>query len=72
MAIPSAIVAITSANKEIKTITVAHLLVQLISKVALPTATYTSGNNFCQYKHRLKHQPDGNNITIRHNKTTWQ
>ena len=36
---PSAILAITSANKEIKTKTVACLLVQLISKVALPTAT---------------------------------
>ena len=66
MATPSAILAITSANKEIKTITVVHLLVQLISKVTILTATKTNGSNICQYKHRLEHQPDGNNITNCH------
>ena len=48
--------------------TVVHLLVQLMIKVVIPTATKTNGNNICQYKH----QPDGNNTTICHkeNKAT--
>ena len=49
------------------TTTVVHLLVQLIIKVVIPTATKTNGNNICQYKH----QPDGNNITICHKETGY-
>ena len=55
-------------HKEITaTTSVVHLLVQLMIKVVILTATKTNGNNICQYK-----QPDGNNITICHkeNKAT--
>ena len=71
MAKTSAILAITSANKEIKNNNNGTPFGTTYIKSGI-TNSHKKGNNICQYKHRLKHQPNGNNITICHNKATWQ
>ena len=72
MAIPSAILAITSANKEKQQITVVHLLAQLKSHSG-NTNSHNMAITSANINNRLQHQPGANNITIHHiNQATWQ